>query len=83
MMKYQKNDFQKKGTYIVSPCENRMQPISKKKYEVDYIGKYSESALENRNQAKKIDSTSDLIVEENTVYEIDRECASCLANKLK
>lgn len=48
-----------------------------------YKKDYSKTSINNNNTAERRKEDSDLIIEENTVYEIDRECYERLKKQRK
>lgn len=76
-MKYYNNELPSKNTYVQG-SDNRNEYDMNKRNIVNNNQQYKAQEI-----VKKTGETSELIIEDNTVYEIDKECISCLINKKK
>lgn len=76
-MKYYNNELPSKN-YHVQGIDYRKEYEMNKRNIVNNNQQYKAQEM-----VKKTGETSELIIEENTVYEIDKECISCLTNKKK
>lgn len=76
-MKYNNNELPNKRSYVNTSDYKRQYDMNKRNI-VNNVEQYNTQEIN-----LKTGETSELIIEDNTVYEIDKECIACLANKKK